>query len=95
MKPGPAISALCTPSSAASLGTISSASARGLVAGVLGEHHRGVGREIAVRRIARRLDRDGAAIEPGRQRAFGLERVEDGSDMGGEAGVKGQMSHPI
>ena len=65
MKPGPATSALATSSSAASLGTIASASARGLVPARLGQHHRRIGREIAMRGIARRLDRDRAAVEPG------------------------------
>ena len=57
-------------------------------AGGLGKHHRGVGREIAMRRIAWRFDRDIASIEPGRDCARRLEFVENGTDPGGEAGVK-------
>ena len=37
----------------------------------LSQHHRGVGREVAMRRIARRLDRHAARVEPGRQFAAG------------------------
>ena len=59
-------------------------------AGALGQHHRRVGGEIAMRGIARRLDRDGAALDAGRQRAFRLEGVEQGVEMRGEAGVEGQ-----
>ena len=40
-----------------------------LFAGILGEHHGGVGRHVAVRRIARRLDRDARLIDAGRQKA--------------------------
>ena len=58
-------------------------------AGALGEHHRRVGGEIAVRGIARRLDRHRLALEPGRQRALAFESVEDGVEMRGEAGVEG------
>ena len=36
-----------------------------------GEHHRGVGRHVAVRRVARRLDGDRAEVEPLRQPPLG------------------------
>ena len=43
-----------------------------------------------MRGIARRLDRDGAALDAGRERAFRLEGVEQGVEMRGEAGVERQ-----
>ena len=36
-----------------------------------GQHHRGIGRHVAMRRIARRLDRDVGQVEALRQRALG------------------------
>jgi hypothetical protein len=45
-----------------------------------GQHHRRVGREIAMRRVARRLDRDPREIEPRRQRALAHQPVERGDD---------------
>ena len=42
-----------------------------LFAGILGEHHGGVGRHVAMGRIARRLDRDARQIDAGRQDAGG------------------------
>jgi hypothetical protein len=44
------------------------------------KNHRRVGREIAVRGIARRLDRDPRRIETGRQRARVLQRLDLGHD---------------
>ncbi len=41
-----------------------------------GQHHRRIGRQIAMRRIARRLDRDPREIEPGRQATLGHQVVE-------------------
>ncbi len=41
-----------------------------------GQHHRRVGREVAMRRIARRLDRDPREIEPGRQATRSHQVVE-------------------
>ena len=38
-----------------------------LLAGILGQHHGGVGRHVAMGRIARRLDRDARLVDPGRQ----------------------------
>ena len=42
-----------------------------LFAGILGEHHGGIGRHVAMRRIARRLDRHARLIDAGRQHAGG------------------------
>src|SRR5262249_31378197 len=48
-----------------------------LLARVLGEHHRGVGRHVAVGRIARRLDHDARLVDPGGQHpACGEPRVD-------------------
>ena len=58
-------------------------------AGGLGQHHRGVGGQVAMAGIARRLHRHRLAVEAGGQRAFSLQRVEHGIEMGGETGVKG------
>ena len=54
----------------------------------LGEDHRRIGGEIAMARIARRLDRDGVSLQPGRQLALALEGVEQGVEMRGETGVE-------
>jgi hypothetical protein len=59
-----------------------------IATGGLGQDHRDIGRQIAMRRIARRLDRDIPSIEPGRQRAGGFEIVEDGADAFGKAGIE-------
>jgi hypothetical protein len=40
-----------------------------LQAGVLGQHHGGVGRHVAVRGLARRLDHDARLVDAGRQHA--------------------------
>ena len=60
----------------------------------LGQHHRRVGREVAMRRIARRLDRHRLALEAGRELALALQRVEDVVDMRGKAGVEGHVRLP-
>src|SRR6185437_8554395 len=57
----------------------------------LGEHHRGVGREIAMLGIARRLDRHVLAVEIGRKRALGNELVEHSVEERGILGVKAQF----
>ena len=54
----------------------------------LGEHHRRVGREIAVRDVARRLHRNRASLQPGRQVAGGDERVESGIKVRGKTDVE-------
>jgi hypothetical protein len=54
----------------------------------LGEHHRSVGREIAMRGIARRLHRHGASLQPRRQISRGGQTVEHRVDMRGETGVE-------
>jgi len=45
-----------------------------------GEHHRGVGRHVAVRGVARRLDRDAGVVEPRRDRARSRQIVERSHD---------------
>jgi hypothetical protein len=59
-------------------------------AGALGEHHRRVGREIAMRGVARRLDGHSAPLDPGRKLPFGFKLVERRAEMRGKTGVKGQ-----
>ena len=59
----------------------------------LGEHHRRVGREIAVRRIARRLDRHVPAVEAGGQHTLGNELVEHSVEERGILGVEAQVIH--
>jgi len=54
----------------------------------LGEHHRGIGCKVAMRRITRRLDGHGSAIEPRGERAGGFQRVERFMQMLGETGVE-------
>ena len=62
--------------------------------GRLGQHHRGIRRQVPVRGIARRLDRDIAAGRIGRQHALHLESVQNRVDPGGESRVKSvQISH--
>ena len=46
----------------------------GLLAGILGEHHRGIGCHVAVRGVARWLDRHARLIDPCRQFASGDQR---------------------
>ena len=46
--------------------------------GLLGKHHGGVGRHVAMRGIARRLDHDAGEIDAGRPAAFAGERRADG-----------------
>ena len=58
----------------------------------LGEHHCGVGRNIAMRRVARRFDADRAAIEPGGQRLARDKRIQSGIDMGGKTAEQGHGS---
>ncbi len=43
--------------------------------GIFRQHHRRVGRDVAVSRIARRLDRDARLIDAGRQYAVGYQVV--------------------
>src|SRR5207247_4565810 len=49
-----------------------------------GKDHRRVGGEIAMRRVARRLDCDAAEIEPRRQRTSGHHIVERGKNQPAE-----------
>ncbi len=50
---------------------MASASSRGLQPGILGQHHRGIGRHVAMRRIARRLDGHARLVDAGGQQARG------------------------
>ena len=95
MKPGPAISALGDAGDRGQLRHDRLGQSARIGAGALGEHHRRVGGEIAMGRIARRLDRDRAAIDAGRQRAFRLEGIEQSVEMRGEAGVERQCRFHI
>ncbi len=73
MKPGPATSALADVRQLAQLfGELLRELAR-LQSGVLGKHHGGIGGEIAVARLARRLDHHAARVEVGTQGALGGE----------------------
>ena len=54
----------------------------------LAQHHRRVGRQVAVRGIARRLDRDRTASQTPGQRAGCLQRIERSVEMIGECGVE-------
>ena len=64
-------------------------------AGALGEHHRCIGREIAMRWISGRLDRDVAALDALRQRAFANEFVEHSVQERGILGVEAQFVPPV
>src|SRR3546814_7120182 len=55
-----------------------------------GKHHGGVRRQVAMRRIARRLYSDSFAGQIRRQYAFGLESIKHRIQMRGETGVKSQ-----
>jgi hypothetical protein len=57
----------------------------------LGQHHRGVGGEIAMAGIARRFDSNGAGIEPGRQVALRHQRGKGIGDMGGKTRIEIQF----
>ena len=84
MKPGPAISVLVISGRFSKLGGDLLGQVARLQAGVLGQHHRRVGGEIAVAGLARRLDHD--AREIGRRRKYaGLgQRLDGSADMCGE-----------
>jgi hypothetical protein len=61
--------------------------------GRLGQHHRGIGREIAMRGIARRLDRHGLAVDDGRQIPRRNHRIQQRIHMGGESNVQCHSSN--
>ena len=54
----------------------------------LGQDHRRIGRQVPVRRVARRLDRHVLAVEVARQRAVGDELVEHPVEERGILGVE-------
>ena len=57
--------------------------------GPLGQHHRRIGRKVAVRSVARRLDRHRLARQPGGQRALGFKGIEHSVEERGISGIKG------
>ena len=77
MKPGPATSTDAIRSSARSFAAICLGEIARLGLGFLGQHHRGIGRHVAMRGIARRLDHDPRQIDAGGPAAFGRERAAD------------------
>ena len=56
--------------------------------GLLGQHHRGIGRHVAMRRITRRLDHDPREIDTGGPAAFGGERGANRVDAREHVGEK-------
>jgi hypothetical protein len=74
MKPGPAISVLGHLGQLAQFGCDLLGQVARLEAGVLGQRHRRIGGEIAVARLARRLDHDARQIGRARKHT-GLARV--------------------
>ena len=64
MKPGPAISTLVTRGSSCRSATMNLGQGARVHARLLGQHHGGVGGEIAMGGIARRFDHDAADIQP-------------------------------
>ena len=91
MNPGPAMSTEVTGGSAASFGLDQLGQRARIGSGGLGEHHRRVGREVAMRRVARRLDRHVPAVEVRRKHAFGNKLVEHSIEERGILGVDAQL----
>ena len=88
MKPGPATSTDAIKSSARSLAAICFGEIARLCLGLLGQHHRGVGRHVAMRGIARRLDHDARQIDAGGPPALSRERAASGMDACEHVGEK-------
>ena len=84
MKPGPAISVLVTSGSLREFGRDLLGQVARLQPGVLGQRHRRVGGEIAVARLARRLDHDAREIGRRRKDAGLGQRRDSGADVFGE-----------
>ena len=80
MKPGPATSTVGDEIVGAKLFGNRLGQLARLPAGVLGQHHGGVGRHVAVGGIARRLDLDARLVDAGRQHAGRDQRVVGGAD---------------
>ena len=80
--------------SASSRGASASAMARGAMPGGLGQHHRGIGRHVAMAGIARRLDGDGGGVEAGGQHALGGHRGEASSDERADIGKEVHDKRP-
>ena len=89
MKPGPATSTLAIEAIGAQLFGNGFGQFARLAAGVLGQHHRRIGRHVAMRGLARRLDHDARLVDAGGQDAGrdqlavgGVNLVEhDGKDV--------------
>ena len=64
-----------------------------LLAGILGQHHRRIGGDITVRRVARRLDRHARLIEAGRQCACGDQRIGRAVDAREKLGEDAFCNH--
>ena len=77
MKPGPATSTEAIRSSARSFSANLLGEIARLCLGFLGQHHRGIGRHVAMRGIARRLDHDAGEIDARGPIAFGCKRRTD------------------
>ncbi len=95
MKPGPATSTEVTGGSASSFGLIASASARGFVPAPLASTIAALVARSPCAWIARRLDRDVAALDARGQRAFGNEFVEHSVEERGILGVEAQFIPPM
>src|SRR6266545_2671116 len=64
-----------------------------LAAGGLGQHHGRVGRHVAVRALARRLDHDAGLVDPGRQHTISNERVVGGTHSVQDGGKDVPIAH--
>ena len=95
MNPGPATSTEVIGGSDSSFGLIASARARGFVSRGLRQHHRRIRRQIAMRGIARRLDRHILAVEVRRQNAIVNKVVEHSLEERGILGVEAQFASPV
>ncbi len=88
MKPGPAISALADRPDRARAADDRLGQRARIGPRLLGQHHRRIGGQVAVRGIARRLDADIGARQSGGQRSS-FQRGQHGVDLGREGGVQG------
>ena len=61
----------------------------------LGQHHGGVGRDIAMACLARRLRRHPRCIEPGRQAARCNQRLDLGDDLLADIGEGVHLAYPF
>jgi len=56
--------------------------------GRLGQDHGSVGRQVTVRGVARRLNRDRGAVQPGGQGSCRFQRIQRGGDVAGKSSVE-------